>query len=166
MSKATMSIFRAKSAPEMTGEDGHFEAPPPGTFDGWAAMFEAGLSDGTVCKKLFDLPGFSLVYNWFKPHFPLPLHSHGQDCLYYIVGGALELGTEKLGPGDGFFVPADSPYSYKIGAEGAEVLEFRHSGRISTKSYAAAQTYWDKVVGSIVANRESWKTLPKPGPLA
>src|SRR5581483_7971148 len=69
MSKAVMSIFRAKDAPEMTGDDGHFETPPPGAFDGWTAMFEAGLSDGTVCKKLFDLPGFSRVYNWFKPHF-------------------------------------------------------------------------------------------------
>ena len=166
MSKAVMSIFRAKDAPEMTGDDGHFETPPPGAFDGWTAMFEAGLSDGTVCKKLFDLPGFSLVYNWFKPHFPLPRHSHSEDCLYYIVGGSLRLGTEELGPGDGFFIGADVPYTYTVGPEGLEILEFRHAGWFSTRPFAATQKYWDKAIGSITANRAAWKAMVPPRPAA
>ncbi len=166
MSKATMSIFRAKTAPEMTGEDGHFEPPPAGSFDGWGAMFEAGLSDGTVCKKLFDLPGFSLVYNWFKPHFPLPRHSHNEDCLYYIVGGSLKLGTEELGPGDGFFIGADVPYTYTVGADGLEILEFRHAGWFTTKAFAATDKYWDKAIGSITRNLDSWKAMAKPRPAA
>lgn len=164
--KAKISIFRARQAPFLTGEDGHFEAPPPGTFNGWGALYEAGLADGTVCKRLFDFPGFSLVYNWFKPNFPLPLHSHGQDCLYYIVSGSLEFGTEKLGPGDGFFVPANTPYTYRMGPQGVEVLEFRHSGWITIKPFAASQNYWDKAISSVVANLETWKMMDKPRPAA
>ncbi len=166
MEKTTMAIYRAREARQMTGEDGHFESPPPGTVDGWGKMFEAGLADGTVAKMLLDLPGFSLVYNWFKPHFPLPRHSHSEDCLYYIVSGSLRLGTEDLGPGDGFFIGADVPYFYTIGAEGLEVLEFRHKGFFTTRGFAATQNYWDKALASIAENRESWKAMIPPIPAA
>ncbi|MDG2002786.1 MAG: cupin domain-containing protein [Novosphingobium sp.] len=162
MSSEQMSIFRANKANEMTGEDGHFEPPPPNSVDGWSLMFEAGLADGTVAKKLFDAPGFSLIYNWFKPHFPLPRHSHSQDCLYYIISGSLRLGTEDLAPGDGFFIGADVPYTYKVGADGLEILEFRHEGYFTTRSFAANKEFWDKTIASIAANRETWKGLTPP----
>jgi hypothetical protein len=162
MGKPAMTIFRARDARRMTGEDGHFEPLPPGVTDGWSLMFEAGLGDGTVAKMLLDLPGFSLVYNWFKPHFPLPRHSHSEDCLYYIVSGSLRLGTEALGPGDGFFVAADTPYTYAIGAEGLEILEFRHKAFFTTRGFAAGQDYWDKALAAIAANREAWQAMAPP----
>ncbi len=166
MAKTKMAVFRAKTAREMTGEDGHFEAVSPGTVDGWAKLFEAGLSDGTVAKMLMDLPGFSLVYNWFKPHFPLPRHSHSEDCLYYIISGSLQLGSEHLEAGDGFFIAADTSYYYTIGAEGLEVLEFRHKGFFTTKGSAATQRYWDSALASIAENRDAWKAMIPPRPAA
>jgi quercetin dioxygenase-like cupin family protein len=162
-SKTTMSVFRAIEAPQMTGEDAHLEAQPGSEPDGMALLFEAGLADGTIVKRLFDAPGFSLIYNWFKPGFPLPRHSHDTDCLYYIVGGTLRLGTEDLGPGDGFFMPADTPYTYKVGDEGVQVIEFRHEGHFSMRTMGSP-TYWEKAIATVTASREDWleEVPPKP----
>ena len=77
--------------------------------------------------------GFSLVSLDFAPGAILPRHSHSSDCLYYIVSGGIVMGTRELGPGDGFFVPADQPYGYRAGSEGVTLLEFRHSTAFDTK---------------------------------
>ena len=79
--------------------------------------------------------GMSLVDIWFPPGFLLPRHSHSADCLYYIIEGSLIMGTRELGPGDGFFVPADQPYAYRAGSLGVKLLEFRHSTAFDTKFY-------------------------------
>lgn len=74
--------------------------------------------------------GMSLVHVWFGPNFPLFRHSHPRfgDCLYYVLAGEVVMGSQRLGPGDGFFVPNGMPYKYKAGPEGVEVLEFRAGG--------------------------------------
>lgn len=77
--------------------------------------------------------GFSLVTVEFDPGFLLPRHSHSSDCLYYIVEGEIVMGTRVLGPGDGFFVPAEQPYAYRVGPEGVKLLEFRHQAAFDTK---------------------------------
>jgi len=79
--------------------------------------------------------GFSLVSIDFPPGFLLPRHSHSADCLYYIVEGGVIMGTRALGPGDGFFVPAEQPYAYRVGTEGVKLLEFRHRTAFDTKFY-------------------------------
>ena len=76
--------------------------------------------------------GFSLVSLDFPPGAMLPRHSHSADCLYYIVSGGIVMGSRELGPGDGFFVPADQPYGYRAGSEGVLLLEFRHSTAFDT----------------------------------
>ena len=63
-----------------------------------------GADDGSVVKMLFSMPGMSLTYAWFKSGFPLPLHTHDSDCLYYIVAGSVRMGATVLEAGDGFFV--------------------------------------------------------------
>jgi len=77
--------------------------------------------------------GFSLVSLDFPPGAMLPRHSHSADCLYYVVSGGISMGKRELGPGDGFFVPADQPYGYAAGSEGVVLLEFRHSTAFDTK---------------------------------
>ena len=72
----------------------------------------AGMDQGEHLRVLISMPGFSLTHVWFKKHYPLPLHSHDADCLYYIIAGSLRIGNETLGPRDGFFIPADMPYAY------------------------------------------------------
>jgi hypothetical protein len=42
----------------------------------------------------------SLCWAWFKSGYVLPRHSHNADCLYYVLGGSLRLGSVwlKAGP--------------------------------------------------------------------
>ena len=47
-----------------------------------------------------------------------------------MVAGEAVRGSQRLGPGDGFFVPNEMPYKYKTGPDGVEVLEFRGGGGI------------------------------------
>lgn len=125
-------------------------------------LIEAGFSEGETVKVLFSAPGFSLTYAWFKSGFPLPRHSHNADCLYYILAGELALGTETLGVGDGFFVPADAAYSYVPGPEGVEVLEFRHAQQFDIRFLAGNAAYWDKAVATLETERPRWRDQPPP----
>ena len=70
--------------------------------------------------------GFSLVSIEFAPGYLLPRHSHSCDCLYYIVEGGIVMGRRELGPGDGFFLPAEQVYAYHAGPKGVKLLEIRH----------------------------------------
>jgi quercetin dioxygenase-like cupin family protein len=86
--------------------------------------------------------GMSLVRLDFPPGAMLPRHSHSADCLYYIVSGGIVLGKRELGPGDGFYVPAEQPYGYRAGAEGVELLEFRQSTAFDTKFHEKDPARW------------------------
>ena len=79
--------------------------------------------------------GFSLVSIDFAPGYLLPRHSHSSDCLYYIVEGGVVMGRRELGPGDGFFLPAEQPYAYHAGPKGVKLLEIRHSVAFDMKVY-------------------------------
>lgn len=123
---------------------------------------EAGMDQGEHLRVLFSLPGFSLTHVWFKKFYPLPLHSHDADCLYYIIAGSLRIGTETLGPRDGFFIPADMPYAYVPGPDGVELLEFRHKTNFSFVNHANGTAFWDKAKKTAEANAEGWKIAERP----
>jgi quercetin dioxygenase-like cupin family protein len=136
-----MVLFTAASAPSLE-ETGMMDAP---TFTEDAANDEPQPkeyakrsmqgSSLTVPFQQQGPGGFSLVSIDFAPGFLLPRHSHSSDCLYYIVEGQIVMGKRELGPGDGFFLPADQPYAYHTGPEGAKVLEFRHQASFDMKIY-------------------------------
>lgn len=129
--------------------------------EGMERLYQAGLSDGVIVKSLFDAPGFGLNYVWLKSGFPLPLHAHDADCLYYIIAGSVHLGTEALGPGDGFFVPSNTPYTYAIGPDGVEALEIRHTQNINTTYMGKTESYWSRLYERLCANRSNWvRELP------
>ncbi|MEH3048188.1 cupin domain-containing protein [Sphingomonas adhaesiva] len=130
--------------------------------DGITRAEAAGASEGNVVKLLFAMPGLSLTYAWFKSGFPLPLHSHNADCLYYIVAGTLKLGTEELSAGDGFFVGRDVPYNYKPGPQGVEVLEFRTADTFDIRFLGKTTAFWDKTVAALQAERPKWATQRPP----
>lgn len=79
--------------------------------------------------------GFSLVSIDFAPGYTLPRHSHSSDCLYYIVEGGIVMGRRELGPGDGFFLPAEQAYAYHAGPKGVKLLEFRNEVAFDMKVY-------------------------------
>jgi quercetin dioxygenase-like cupin family protein len=131
MSGRGIKLFRGEGPPGLF-ESGTMSTP---VFDAddMAAIAADGprsphLVDGTWDGVLFKgegPDGFSLVKAWFGPHYVLPRHSHDGDCLYYVLEGSITLGSQQLGPGDGFFVPDGAPYGYDAGPDGVVVLEFR-----------------------------------------
>jgi quercetin dioxygenase-like cupin family protein len=158
------AISRRKDTPPLTEEQFYAGATAdPGQREHMDKMLASGWADGEETRMVFNGPGFVLVHAWFKPGYPLPLHSHSGDGLYFITAGTLSLGTENLEAGDAFFVPANSAYTYMPGPDGVEVLEFRHSAmidfRILTKESAG---FWAKALQQVAANRDSWKTAKRP----
>jgi hypothetical protein len=160
--KPVMQIYRAKECRRMTNEEGTVSTMPASAIVGLGRMAEAGMTDGYVIKVLFDVPGFTLHYAWFKANYPVARHSHSVDALYYIVSGSLKLGTEWLGAGDGFWLSGDTPYTYTAGPEGLEVLEFRHTSHFTTAAPGGTKAYFDKAVAAIEANREAWLVATPP----
>lgn len=156
-------IFRGVDAPDLNETDKMTLAGlTPIVEAGIGRWVEAGVGEGNITKVLFSLPHMSLTYAWFKSGFALPLHSHNADCLYYIIAGTLKLGTEELGAGDGFFVGSDVPYTYKPGADGVEVLEFRTVENFDMKFQGRSAAYWDKVVAGMDAARPNWSSEAPP----
>jgi hypothetical protein len=139
-----------------------YEGVTPELEKTFATLGEEGIEDGQTVKMLFSAPGFSLTYAWFRSGFPLPRHSHDADCLYYIIAGSLTLGTETLGAGDGFFVPADAAYAYTPGPEGVEVVEFRQTDHFNIKFLAGSPAYWAKAVEAVRSERDGWARQPRP----
>ncbi|MCH7629175.1 MAG: cupin domain-containing protein [Proteobacteria bacterium] len=165
---APFKIYRAASAKDFN-ELTHME------YAGITPVIEAALvkageasskDSGQVVKELFSMPGMSLTYAWFKSGFPLPLHTHNADCLYYIIAGTLKLGVEELGAGDGFFVGSNVPYTYKPGPNGVEVLEFRTADKFDIRFLGKTETYWNKTIGAIAEKQDAWVGERPPHELA
>lgn len=161
------AIYRGATAPAFSEVDVmDYAGMTPQLEDTLAQLTEAGFGEGQTVKLLFSGPGFSLTYAWFKSGFPLPRHSHNADCLYYIVAGSLTLGSETLGAGDGFFVPSEAAYTYTPGAEGVEVLEFRHAEHFNIKFLAGNPAFWTKALETVRGEREGWTRQTRPQDLA
>jgi hypothetical protein len=66
------AVFRLSEAlqPEPTGYAGMSAVAA----DGLAQLRDAGLSEGVEARMLFEVPGFSLAYAWFKSNFPVFRH--------------------------------------------------------------------------------------------
>lgn len=160
---APFRIYRAADAPSLD-EMACMETVglTPTILDGVERANAAGIEAGNIVKVLFSMPGMSLTYAWFKSGFPLPLHSHNADCLYYIIAGSLKLGTEVLNAGDGFFVGTDVPYAYRPGPEGVEVLEFRTAEKFDFRILGKTTAFWDKTVAAVEERREAWKSEAPP----
>ncbi len=156
-------IFRVKDAPDlMEAKCMTVEPFTDVQRAGMDKVVAAGVLEGDDVRILVDIPGFSLTHVWFKEGYPLPLHSHDVDCLYYIIAGTIRLGTEVLGPRDSFFVPATVPYTYRPGSEGVELLEIRQQGHFNFVNHAKGTAFWDKAAEQVAARREVWKSAERP----
>lgn len=157
------TVFRAKDALDYADAECMTPQPAPDTVAEWfPKLTDAGMLEGSTVKLLFSRPGLSLTYVWFKSGYPLPRHSHDADCAYFIIAGSLKIGTEQLGPGDGFFVGVDVPYTYTPGPDGVEVLEIRTSNQFDIKMLANNPAWWAKALTGVTQAREGWKEETPP----
>ncbi|TXS96117.1 hypothetical protein FV139_01035 [Parahaliea maris] len=158
-----IDIFRFADANPLTEEQMPMEGIDDSVMAGFSKLIEAGgaESGGEKVLCLYREPeddGLSLCYAWFKSGFVLPRHSHSADCLYYVIAGEVHLGKQVLCKGDGFFVPADAPYSYVAGPDGAEVLEFRNAARFNILFRNNDESHWEKMAQAFRDNGEKWKS--------
>jgi mannose-6-phosphate isomerase-like protein (cupin superfamily) len=129
---------------------------------GLKTLVAAGYLEGDQVQVLVDIPGFSLTRAWLKRDYPLLLHSHDCDCLYYVLAGSLQMGSEELVEGDSFFVPADAAYQYRPGPEGVEVLEFRHVGTFDFRNLTKNPSFYEKAAATVAANVQHWREAAPP----
>ncbi|TCM21850.1 hypothetical protein EDF56_101526 [Novosphingobium sp. PhB165] len=156
-------IFRGSNAPTldecgcmtMAGEVPNMMAALP-------LFAEAGAETGELVDVPYRRPGMSLARLLLKSGFALPLHSHDCDCLYYIVAGSVELGTETLVAGDGFFVGSEVPYAYVAGPQGAEVLEFRSTDAFDIRIRDKSPEGWAKSAGLVREAQARWADEAPP----
>ena len=157
-----MTFYRMADAKALGHDEMPFVGIDEGVMKGFARMAEAKAGEtGARTLTLFKEPGdqgMSLVYAWFKGGFVLPRHSHDADCLYYVIGGSLQMGSVKLGPGDGVFIPADDAYTYEVGPAGVEVLEFRNATRFHLKFKNNDDAHWGRQVAARNENMDRWAT--------
>jgi hypothetical protein len=150
------ATFRLAEAP-LLHETGMMSMPAmnPGAPEEFMEWVSGG---GQIVKVLFGDPeggGTSLVWSRFGPGYVLPRHSHSADCLYYVTRGELRMGRTVLAEGDGFFQPADRPYTYTAGPDGVEVLEFRTSSPFDMQ-ITESLPGWGRVLEAVRANRDVW----------
>jgi len=158
-----ISIFRAADAADLQETD--FMSAPEmsgSAREGLTEFVEAGAGAGAQVKVLVRQQasdgGFSLVHVWFKANYPLPRHSHNADCMYYVISGSALMGAQLLGPGDGFFVPADAPYHYTAGPDGVEVLEIRRGvDRFDMQIPDHSPERWRAMAEATRTNRDGWQ---------
>ena len=72
----------------------------------------------------FDESGLHMNVVEFEPNLITPLHSHWENCVYYVERGSIILGNRTLGPGEGFLTHANQPYGFVVGQEGLRLIEF------------------------------------------
>ena len=135
-------IFKAVDAPRLD-DTGMMSAPEflpdshPEALENSSYREKAGAAQEVTvpyCRESEDgETGMSLLLGDFGPGFTVWRHTHSLDCLYYIVAGEAHMGSRVLGPGDGFFVPANQPYGYTAGPEGVKVLEIRNGTSFDMK---------------------------------
>lgn len=156
-------IFRGSEAPSLNDcKCMTSEGETPNMLATLARFPEMMHSGGDQADVPYRRPGMSLARLWVKSGFALPLHTHDCDCLYYIVAGSIQMGTEKLVAGDGFYVGSEVPYAYTAGPEGAEVLEFRTADTFNIRVKDKPVVAWEKTAANMIDSRERWSTEPAP----
>ncbi len=89
--------------------------------------FESTLAGRLVTRILLNQGpgGFSLVESDVAPGTRSPRHKHNLDQVVLILEGSMRQGNRVLGPGAGYFTPADQVYTFVAGPDGCRYVEFR-----------------------------------------
>lgn len=156
-----MAFFSAADARELDAETMPREGIDDKVLGALASLAASDYSEGLGerTRVLFSEPGetgMSLVHVWFKSGYVLPFHSHNVDCLYYVLGGELHIGSRVLRQGEGFFIPADQAYGYEAGPEGVEVLEFRNATRFNLQFKDNSEARWQRMVDTCSERAATW----------
>ena len=162
--RSGVRIYRVAEAPDLTQSDFGAQNDFGPHTELKEVVAELGAAAKTASRLLVrqtpEEGGFSLVYLFFKPNFPLFRHRHENDCLYVLLSGSARMGNQVLRAGDSFFVPALAPYAYTAGPQGVEVLEIRHNAERFTVMFADnPPSRLEEAKAAIENNAESWSRI-------
>ena len=155
-------IYRAKDAREVDAVVMPLVDMGADDVAGMGAVMAAGFADGATSRLVMadEATGMSLTYARFKAGFLLPRHSHDAHCAYYVISGEAHLGGAVLKAGDAFVVPANDFYSYRAGAEGVEIMEFRSATEFHFRFGGNDPSFWGQVLAATNAHADEWKATP------
>jgi quercetin dioxygenase-like cupin family protein len=72
------------------------------------------------------LPGkLQLFEIALEPGLEISSHAHADDEIVVVVEGELHFGRRVCGPGSSFFIPGNTLYGFRAGAQGCRYLNFR-----------------------------------------
>ena len=169
MTAEKLTLFRGGDAPFIEDTDATTTAPMSDAVlelvGRLVAVGGTGAGSGSDTRLLHRHDGpdaMSLVHVWLKPNKPVPRHSHDVDCLYSVLAGEVVMGSQVLRPGDGFFVPARHPYAFRVGADGAEIIEFRTAATFDLQLHEESAAVWDEYVAAAVTNGDAWRAPSTP----
>lgn len=161
-----VQIHRAATAPEL-----HDSGAVTSDFGGNDHLREVATrlagSECSLSRLLVhqgaDAGGTSVVYLFFKPHFPLFRHMHDVDSLYVVISGSVVdfMGEgETLRPGDCFSVRAGTPYFYTAGPDGVEVLEiFRGADQVTVIYTENPDGRLEQAEAAVAEHADRWRTI-------
>ena len=66
-----------------------------------------------------------LIELLYQPGAEIQLHAHDEDEIIYVLRGELHLGQRNFPPGTSVFVAGGTFYTFRAGAEGLQILNFR-----------------------------------------
>ena len=162
-----MVVFYGKDAQEVSPEMMPMEGIDDSVRAGLASVAATGVAAeaGAQNRVVFREPGregMSVLYIWFKSGFILPFHSHDTDCLYYILGGELRIGSRTLRKGDGMFIPRNHAYGYEAGPDGVEVLEFRNATHFKFVFGVNDENRWKRIADTYRSRGATWASEDVP----
>jgi hypothetical protein len=103
----------------------------------------------------FDDCGLHIGVVEFEAGLVLPLHSHSDNCVYYVERGSLQMGNRKVGPGEGFLIRNNQPYGFVVGPEGLRLIEFTSGPRETITFHDRHPHIWKKRLEKAVEKLES-----------
>ena len=60
-----------------------------------------------------------------EPGLEISTHAHADDEIIAVVEGELQFGRRVCGPGTSLFIPGNTLYGFRAGAQGCRYLNFR-----------------------------------------
>jgi len=117
----------------------------------------AALFGRHVKTSAFNFEGCGLHIGVFEfaPGLLTPLHSHPDDCVYYVERGSLLMGNREVRAGEGVLTRKNQPYGFVVGPSGARIIEFTTAPRHSVKVHERNMAGWKARLDSAVAKLDS-----------
>ena len=167
--RAGVRIYRAAEASDLAssgfGAGGDFEAQPELEEVATELVKASGSDSRLLVRQTPEEGGYSLLYLWFKPNFPLFRHRHEDDCMYVVLSGSAVMGNQTLRCRRQLLRRRLRALLLHRRARRVEVLEIRHSVEKFTTIFATnPESRIEEARAAVRDNAAVWQEMAV-GPL-